>query len=268
MIKSAERSNKTIAAIGTLFIHGILLLILLLIVFKIPNPPFPQEESPGIEIDFGNNIEGMGNTENNGMNNSEVSSIQNTPSKSAPTQKQEDNSVITNENEQTISLSNNKKHKEIKNKTLTTIDVPAEPSPSNELMNALNKLKNKRTNSTGGDGNSGNAGNKGDPNGSIDGGGNGGGGLGNGKYNLKGRKILPRPEIIDDSQEEGRVVVEIIVDEQGKIIRATPGERGSTTTSAILYAKARQAALGAKFNPSPEGIKEQKGTITFVFTLD
>ena len=62
--------------------------------------------------------------------------------------------------------------------------------------------------------------------------------------------------------------MEIIVDENGKVVLANPGQRGSTTTSSNLYSKARQAAYQAKFNQSPEGIKEQRGTYTFVFTLE
>ena len=62
-------------------------------------------------------------------------------------------------------------------------------------------------------------------------------------------------------------MVEIIVDETGKVIEATPGQRGSTTTSAYLYTLARQASKTLKFNASSEGIHEQKGTSTFVFRL-
>ena len=80
--------------------------------------------------------------------------------------------------------------------------------------------------------------------------------------------LLKKPQITDDSQEEGKVIVEITVDETGKVIKATPGARGSTTANSVLYAKARQAAFSAKFNASGEGVKEQKGTITFVFILD
>jgi len=84
---------------------------------------------------------------------------------------------------------------------------------------------------------------------------------------LKNRKLLKRPELLDESQEEGIVVVEIVVNEDGKVVDAIPGQRGSTTTSAYLYTLARQAAKTAKFSPSPDGATEQHGTITIVFKL-
>lgn len=90
----------------------------------------------------------------------------------------------------------------------------------------------------------------------------------NDSYFLMNRMLISKPEVILNSSEEGKVVVEIIVDENGKVIRATPGQRGSTTTSSNLFAKATQAAYQAKFNSSPEGIKEQRGTYTFIFTLE
>lgn len=82
------------------------------------------------------------------------------------------------------------------------------------------------------------------------------------------RTLISEPGLILNSSEEGKVVVEIIVDENGNVIKATPGQRGSTTVSSSLYKKATQAACQAKFNTSREGIKEQRGTYTFVFTLE
>ena len=75
------------------------------------------------------------------------------------------------------------------------------------------------------------------------------------------------PSVNSNSPESGKVVVEIIVDADGNVVSAIPGERGSTTTSSILYAKAKQAALTAKFSPSTDGAQEQEGTITFIFIL-
>ncbi|MGZ4033511.1 MAG: hypothetical protein ACXVPU_01290 [Bacteroidia bacterium] len=84
---------------------------------------------------------------------------------------------------------------------------------------------------------------------------------------LNGRRLIKKPEAITDSKEEGIVAVEIIVDENGNVIRAIPGQRGSTITDATLFEKAKQKALEAKFDKSAGGIKEQRGTYTFVFTL-
>jgi TonB family protein len=87
------------------------------------------------------------------------------------------------------------------------------------------------------------------------------------KIDLYGRELIKRPEALTDSKEEGVVVVEIIVDENGNVIKATPGQRGSSITSTGLFEKAKQKAIQAKFNPSSEGIKEQRGTYTFIFSL-
>jgi TonB family protein len=87
-------------------------------------------------------------------------------------------------------------------------------------------------------------------------------------FSLAGRKIVQPPKIIDNSQETGKVVVDITVDKYGNVTNAIPGGRGSTTSSANLYRKAKEALLKTKFNPSPDGIEEQRGTFTFVFIVE
>ena len=82
---------------------------------------------------------------------------------------------------------------------------------------------------------------------------------------LSGRRMVRTPQINDRSQETGKVVVDITVDKDGNVVAAIPGGRGSTTTSAYLMQLAKDAAMKAKFNPSPEGADIQKGTISFVF---
>lgn len=108
-------------------------------------------------------------------------------------------------------------------------------------------------------------------NGTGDGGGEGTGkGTGSGKgisFSLSGRKLIRTPQITDHSQETGKVVVDITVDKDGTVETAIPGGRGSTTTSAYLFRLAKEAAMKAKFNPSPEGADIQKGTISFVFLV-
>ena len=79
--------------------------------------------------------------------------------------------------------------------------------------------------------------------------------------------MLKQPEVIDRSQETGKVVVTITVDRNGNVIKAIPGARGSTTTSANLYSKAAQAAMKAKFDMNPGAAEEQYGSITFIFIV-
>lgn len=86
-------------------------------------------------------------------------------------------------------------------------------------------------------------------------------------YYLNDRNLIEKPVWARDTDKEGIVVVEIIVDENGNVTKAIPGKRGSTTTDEVLYHKAQQAAMQAKFNASP-GVYEQRGTYTFVFTLE
>jgi TonB family protein len=74
------------------------------------------------------------------------------------------------------------------------------------------------------------------------------------------------PTLSKDTKEEGKVVVEITVDKNGKVIKADPNGRGTNTQSAMLKAKARQAALATTFNVSGE-FEEQKGTITIIFSF-
>ena len=68
------------------------------------------------------------------------------------------------------------------------------------------------------------------------------GGSGDGmSFNLGGRSMLSAPKIVDSSQKEGKVVVDIIVDKDGKVVKATPGARGSTTTDRHLEKLATEA---------------------------
>lgn len=86
-------------------------------------------------------------------------------------------------------------------------------------------------------------------------------------FNLEGRSMRQRPDIKDDSQKYGKVVVEIVVNQDGDVIRATAGKRGSTTTDRALLKKAREAAFKAKFSPNAQAPDEQIGTMIFNFRL-
>ena len=87
------------------------------------------------------------------------------------------------------------------------------------------------------------------------------------EYDLAGRQArsLPKPKY--DIQSEGIVVVEVTVDRNGNVTKATPGVRGSTTLEEYFLRVAREAALTAKFDRKPDAPVIQKGTITYHFIL-
>lgn len=85
---------------------------------------------------------------------------------------------------------------------------------------------------------------------------------------VKGRSLmgsLPLPSY--NSQTTGIVVVQIKVDQQGKVINAIPGAEGTTVTDKTLWAAARNAAFGARFNVDASAPAVQSGTITYIFKL-
>ena len=92
-------------------------------------------------------------------------------------------------------------------------------------------------------------------------------GMGGIDFSLQGRnpESLPKPEY--NYQVEGKVVVEITVDKNGNVTKASAGVKGSTTLNDKLLSAARRAALKAKFDRKPDAPAYQKGTITYYFRL-
>lgn len=77
---------------------------------------------------------------------------------------------------------------------------------------------------------------------------------------------LKEPEYI--CNEEGKVVVEIIVDRSGKVIEANPGIEGTTNKADCLLEQAKNAALNTTWTPDPEAPERQVGKIIYDFKLN
>lgn len=86
-------------------------------------------------------------------------------------------------------------------------------------------------------------------------------------FSLEGRTITKYPTVKDQSQKYGRVVVEITVNQQGEVIKAEPGQQGSTVTDSRLKRLAKKAALQTEFNANPKGPSRQIGKMTINFKL-
>ena len=283
ILSQAEENKNRMISLGiSLLIFTLLLLFLIFYVIVTPNPPFPIAPGGGggIEFNIGNLIEGTGNVESDGIGDAVqvVESTDVTP----PTTENSSQDVVTSDNGEDVNITKSETNN---TSTSQTVVIPVKPKVKTAAELLAEKFnKNKGNNGGGGDGNSGHAGNDGRPDGNPNtngnggtGGGDGGGdgpgkgpgkGPGNGGYgfSLAGRSVMTPPTLSKDTKEEGRVVVEITVDKNGKVIKADPNGRGTNTQSAMLKAKARQAALATTFNVSGE-FEEQKGTITIIFSF-
>ena len=244
---SKEKKDRTIAAVGTILVHALALLVLFLMAFRTPLP-LPGEE--GVEVDLGMYNQGLGEVQ------PEKPAI---PQQTPPAKPQEKENVkskddvVTQDTEEAPSIKTEKKK-----------EVKEEPQP---VVNqkALFKGSNKPQEG-GSQGETGRPGDQGNPNGlagvkKYDGQGGQGNGAG---YDLGGRgaKTLQRPS--KDFPEEGHIVVEIWVDQDGNVVRASIA-KGTDITNSEMRNMALDAAKRSKFIADPNAPEEQKGTITYTF---
>jgi len=83
-------------------------------------------------------------------------------------------------------------------------------------------------------------------------------------YNLKnrrGRLYIP----VYKCQGGGKVVVEIIVNQQGKVIGTDINHDESLADDECLYTEAANAAIRSRFNADYDAPNRQKGSITYLF---
>lgn len=260
---SNPKKDKTIAVIGTVLVHALILLVLFLMAFRTPLP-LPGEE--GVEVDLGMYNQGMGEVQ------PETPTV---PEQSTPPKPQEDETtksedeIVTQDTEEAPSV-----QKEKEKETKEEPEVKPKEKPEEEVKEtpqqtvnpkALFKGKDKAQEG-GSEGVTGQPGDQGNPNGlagvkKYD----GQGGKGNGPgYDLGGRgaKTLQRPP--KDFPEEGHIVVEIWVDREGNVIR-TGIAKGTDIANSEMRSLAMEAARRSKFIPDPTAPAEQKGTITYTF---
>ncbi len=275
---------------GTIIIHVVLFVVLILASFSVPPPP---EKEEGILVNFGTDETGLGMIE---PSPPAVQVKKSAPPPANASKKADEESLLTQNTEDAPEVK--KVDPETEKKRIEKIEadkkiradleaekirkkqedednkrIEAEKQRQSDIMNrtknALANSKNAGTNSTS-EGIAGGTGNQGDPKGSVDSNVRGeGSGLGDKgiSYELKGRGFqkLPKPKY--DYQGEGRVVVEVTVDRSGKVTQAVPGIKGSSTLDEYLLKVAKEAAMEASFEAKPDAPLFQKGTITYNFIL-
>ena len=273
---TSNENNKTIAALAALCFHGLLALLFFLVVFKTPIPPFPEASTPGIEINLGTSDDGTGDVQpedNSNTENFSSSTSENNTKTTNNEAKSEPKNYITQNTEEAPVLE--------KNPTKTTENTSEntaakENKNTQPTVNASALYKGKTKNNSTGEGETGKPGDQGLKDGSVNaqshgtGSGNGNTPNSDGKdkgprINLANRKKISLTIPKSNSNEEGKVVVQITVDKNGTVINARAGIKGTTNTNPSLLAIARQAAMNSKFNVDSEAPEEQTGFITYEF---
>lgn len=269
----------------TVAIAVVMILLLYFIPYSIGKITEPQEEM-GMLVNLGNSTDGSGDVQPlSNAENTEESNAKNHTSAAA----QVPDAVNTQDDEDATSIENHKKiNKDVKPVEKKPIDNP-KPNPEkleaeriakelaekkakqdafrNKLKGAVNN-PNKATSEGEGKGNGDQGVINGDPNAKNHFGENTGPGTAGAGWSIKGkigsRGVRKRPSIIDNSKEEGKIAVNITVDDQGNVINAKFTEKGSTNSSAYLRGLALKAAKDIKFNPKQDA-DDESGTIIFRF---
>ena len=283
---------------GTLIFH---LGLVILFIFSGLITPLPLPEEDGILINFGTSPEGEGLIEPSAtLQTQAIEQQEPVPSETAIQSVESEEKILTQDIEEAPDVESKaleeerEREEELEKQRLEKIErerlEEIEKQRQEELerqriieeqkriqeindrtRNALSNDRNNADNAATGEGETTGQGNQGSETGSVNSDNHSSGisGLGdNGiRYNLTGRtpQSLPKPEY--NVQAEGIVVVEVTVNQNGNVTKATAGVRGSTILDNNLLKAAQKAALAAKFDRKPSAAEFQKGTITYHFLL-
>ncbi len=264
-----KRKSMTI----TVILYALLLLLLFFVGMTYLDPA-PES---GIAVNFGTTDTGQGNIQ-------PTEAIKSAPKETTPppiaepepevkedvvTQDTEDAPVIKKEEKEVVKTETPVKKEEPKKEPVKEPEPTPDKTTTNALDNLINGPKSEGT-AKGGEGNDDSPGDKGNPNGDPNAQsyyGTGKGLDGDGNYLLGGRKSLNKPRAPQECNEEGVVVVSIEVNQSGKVVKATPGVRGTVNNTKCLLDKAKENALATKFNPDQEAPSKQIGKIIYNFKL-
>ena len=289
------KKNKITGLVGTLVLHVILLVLLLLIAISKPK----AQEEGGVPVMLGNMEMAQGNADPYTLTDVDILDEPQLPTEMSvpepvPTPPVE-SEMITQEDEPTVAVPKKETPKPAPKKEVVKKEKPktepvkpkekteAEKRAEAERLAAEKKAAEERAAAEAaakriagafgkgtqmgskGTGTSG-EGIQGSPTGNAAEGQSTGVG-GYGTFDLNGRSLgpggLPRP--IYNVQEEGRVVVTITVNPAGQVIHTSINKRTNTANAALRKA-AEDAARKARFN-SVSGVNNQTGTITYYFKL-
>lgn len=266
---------------------ALIAVILLLLLFVVGTTYMDPPEEYGVAVNFGNSDFGKGNVQPLKPVKSEPRKIEEPPqpdvskAEPEPTKTSEvKEEVLTQDNAEDIAI---KKQKEAEAKAKAIADAKAkaeadrvakEKREQEEKRKKLDALIGGVSKSegaeTGSEGNDNKSGDKGQLDGNpyapsyFGGQGTGSGGVG---YGLNGRGKASFKRLKQDCNESGMVIVKIIVNQNGNVISAEPGQRGTTNTAQCLLEPAKKIAMSHKWPADSKAPSRQIGFVSVNFKL-
>lgn len=278
------KNNRLQGIIGTVVVHFIILLILFVVTLHAATP----DEESGVPVMLGSAELSQGDadpytlTEVDVLDELQPETAPADPSVETPSEQE----MLTQDLEETVAMKPQKKpvkpKTEVKTPPKKQPEQPKQPTKTPEQIAAEKRaaaekaaaeeaakkiagafgkgssMGNRGTGTTG-------SGVQGSPTGNSNTGKSTGVG-GVGSWDLNGRSLtgsLPIP--VYNVQDEGRVVVTIVVNPSGRVISTSINKRTNTVSTALRRA-AEEAARKARFNVT-DGVNNQTGTITYYFKL-
>lgn len=234
---------KLIGLIVSIVAHGLLILCLLLMGLRYPDPPPPEL---GVEMDMGEFSDVGTDSEHAAEGGEDLSS--------ESSYANDDNNELTQQSED-VPLTSKKTPSPTKNKKKPKDNVKPQSEETKIDQNALftkGRVKKGSGGSTG----------VGEGSGKGSGGEGGGSGI---SFSLEGRGSTSLPKPTATSTENGTIVVTIMVDQEGNVVSAKAILRGTTLTDTNLWRRCEQAAKKSKFTAKPDAPELDPGTITYIF---
>ena len=283
-MKYFKTPHEKKSAVLTTIIAVLLLLLFSLVGLKYFDPPI----SYGMEVNFGTSNQGSGKVQPSKAVASQPKQVQQSTPKQVPPPTEKSTAKVLTQKEASIPVvkkqpkttpkKNTPKKAPPKKKVAQPKVEPTPPTPpkpkvsdatKNILSNVLNakKVEGEQQKGEGDDNTPGDKGKvEGNPYASSYYNTAGLGGNGKG-YGLNGRNLQSNGAVTQECNEEGTVVVRITVNQQGQVIAAEPGVKGSTNVHPCLLAPAKKTALLHKWFPDTNAPSTQIGFVVINFKL-
>jgi hypothetical protein len=272
---------------GSLVIHLLLLLILLFLGINLPNPPLSERGGGGIELNYGTDLEGMGETQAmEQLGTVNQNTIQPNQEIAQPSNETFDNKapLVSENEEESIAINDSKlmqkstsQNKEVEQKD--KVDTKNNNTESSRNLSSINTKALMGANQGDKEGTIGYQGNaKGTLNAKAlygdfgKGGGSGGGeggGVGTGRgdgasLDMAGWIWDFKPKVKDETNESGKIVFKIKINSEGEIVSVIPIEKSVSPELVKIYQDEVMKLTFTKTDNTASPPPYTEGKITFI----